>query len=69
MVWVTDARVDRLTGIRVTAGGGPSGAAPTFVALGGEWPLGDGVAVSANGIRELADGSLVLDGSRVGGLC
>lgn len=67
-VWVTDSRVDRLTAITVDAGGLPTGAAPTFVPLGGAWPAGDGTAVNANGIRELADGSLVLNNSRTGGL-
>ena len=67
-VWVTDSRVDRLTAVAVTAGGLPTGAALTTRLLGGAWPAGDGVAVNANGIRELPDGSLVLNNSRTGGL-
>ncbi|WP_353952636.1 hypothetical protein V6K52_04085 [Knoellia sp. S7-12] len=69
-VWVTDSRVvpDRLTAITLTPTGAPTGAAPTFVPLGGDWPAGDGTAVNANGIRALADGSLILNNSRVGGL-
>lgn len=69
-VWVTDSRVvpDRLTAIALTPGGAPTGAAPTFVPLGGDWPGGDGAAVNANGIRALADGSLILNNSRAGGL-
>ncbi|GAA4119016.1 hypothetical protein GCM10022415_18610 [Knoellia locipacati] len=69
-VWVTDSRVvpDRLTRIALTAGGAPTGAAPTFVPLVGAWPQGDGSAVNANGIRALPDGSLILNNSRVGGL-
>lgn len=67
-VYVTDSRVDRLTRIPVTAMGTPTGAAPTFVPLGGAWPTGNGTAVNANGIRELADGSLILNSSLHGGL-
>lgn len=67
-VWVTDSRVDRLTRIALGRGGRPSGAAPSFVALGGAWPAGDGTAVNANGIRALPDGSLILNNSRAGGL-
>ena len=66
-VWVTDSRVDRLTKIAVTADGLPTGAAPAFVLLGGAWPPSGG-ATNANGIRELPDGSLVLNSSRTGGL-
>ena len=67
-VWVTDSRVDRLTEIAVTASGQPVGSPPTFVPLTGAWPAGDGSAVNGNGIRQLADGSLVLNNSRTGGL-
>ncbi|WP_404380574.1 hypothetical protein LL946_10985 [Knoellia locipacati] len=69
-VWVTDSRIvpDRLTKIALTTGGAPTGAVPTFLPLAGAWPQGDGVAVNANGIRVLPDGSLVLNNSRVGGL-
>ena len=66
-VWVTDSRDDRLTRIAVGPDGSPAGAV-TSVALGGAWPAGNGMAINANGIRELADGSLVLNHSRVGGL-
>jgi hypothetical protein len=69
-VWVTDSRAnpDGLTMIALGPGGEPAGAAPVFVPLGGAWPAGDGMAINANGIRELPDGSLVLNNSRVGGL-
>lgn len=69
-VWVTDSRVvpDRLTAITLTSTGAPTGAAPTFVRLVGDWPAGDGTAVNANGIRALDDGSLILNNSRNGGL-
>lgn len=69
-VWITDSRVvpDRLTAISLGRRGRPTGAAPTFVTLGGAWPAGDGAAVNANGIRALRDGSLILNNSRVGGL-
>lgn len=68
-VWVTDSRVvpDRLTSIALGVDGTPIGAAPVFVPLGGAWPAATG-ATSANGIRELSDGSLILNNSRVGGL-
>ena len=66
-VWVTDSRVDQLTRIAVGPDGSPTGAV-TFVALVGAWPAGDGAAINANGIRELADGSLVLNNTRAGGL-
>lgn len=67
-VWVTDSRVDRLTMLALGPGGTPLGAVPAHVPLGGAWPAGDGAAINANGIRELPDGSLVLNNSRVGGL-
>lgn len=67
-VWVTDSRVDRLTRISLGRRGSPTGAAPSFLALGGDWPAGDGIAINANGIRELPDRSLILNNSRVGGL-
>jgi hypothetical protein len=68
-VVVTDSRVDRLTVVALDpATGLATGAAPTFVVLGGAWPVGDGAAINANGIRELPDGALVLNNSRVGGL-
>jgi hypothetical protein len=67
-VYVTDSRVDRLTVIALGVGGRPSGATPTFVPLSGEWPSYDGTNINANGIRELPDGSLVLNNTNVGGL-
>ncbi|MGL5929761.1 MAG: hypothetical protein ACRCY8_12565 [Dermatophilaceae bacterium] len=67
-VWVTDSRVDRLTVIRLDRRGRATDDAPAFVALGGAWPAGDGSGINANGIRQLRDGSAVLDNSRVGGL-
>ena len=69
-VWVTDSRVvpDRLTRLGLTRGGAPTGAGATFVPLAGAWPQGDGSGVNANGIRELPDGSLILNNSLVGGL-
>jgi hypothetical protein len=66
-VWVTDSRVDRLTRIAVTAGGLPTGADLEFRTLGGAWPAFTG-STNANGIRELPDGSLVLNNSSTGGL-
>lgn len=67
-VWATDSKVDRLTRIDLRRGGRPAGEDPRFLALSGMWPAGDGVANNANGIRQLLDGSLVLNNSRVGGL-
>ena len=67
-VWVTDSRVDRLTAIDVDGRGAPTGADPAFLPLGGAWPGYDGTNLAANGIRELSDGSLVLDHSTAGGL-
>ncbi len=67
-VWVTDSRVDRLTAIAVDHRGRPTGAAPRFVPLSGAWPTYDGSNINANGIRQLSDGSLVLNNSQVGGL-
>ncbi len=67
-VWVTDSRVDRLTRIALDRGGRPTGAGPTFLALGGAWPRYNGTDINANGIRQLPDGSLVLNSSKAGGL-
>lgn len=69
-VWVTDSRLapDRLTKIDLRHGGWPAGTAPSFLPLGGDWPAGNGTAVNANGIRQLPDGSLLLNNSAVGGL-
>ena len=67
-VWVTDSRVDRLTVIPLGQHGTPTGADPEFVTLSGAWPAGNGIANNANGIRQLRDGSAILNNSRVGGL-
>jgi hypothetical protein len=67
-VYVTDSRVDRLVRVPLNpATGLPSGSI-NFLALGGAWPVGPAGANNANGIRELPDGSLVLNNSHVGGL-
>jgi hypothetical protein len=67
-VWVTDSFVDRLTAIHLQADGSPAGGPPDFLPLSGEWPAVDGSNINANGIRELADGSLVMNNSTFGGL-
>ncbi len=67
-VWVTDSGVDRLTRITVTPSGRPTSAAPTFLAITGAWPKTVGDALGANGIRQLPDGSLILNNSTAGGL-
>lgn len=69
-VYVTDSRVDRLAVIPLGPGGTPPppGTVPTFVELSGDWPAYDGTNLNANGIRQLPDGSLVLNNSHVGGL-
>ncbi len=67
-VYVTDSRVDRLIRVPLNpATGQPSGNISPL-ALGGAWPVGPAGTTNANGIRELPDGSLVLNNSRVGGL-
>ena len=67
-VYVTDSRVDRLIRVPLNpATGQPSGNI-SFLALGGAWPVSPAGTTNANGIRELPDGSLVLNNSRVGGL-
>ena len=67
-VWVTDSFVDRLTRIPLRRSGRPAGRPPAYLALTGDWPTGNGTTINANGIRELDDGSLILNNSRVGGL-
>ncbi|MGL4178522.1 MAG: hypothetical protein ACRCSN_20890 [Dermatophilaceae bacterium] len=67
-VWVTDSRLDRLTAIPLDGAARPTGGAPEFVTLRGEWRSGDGTEINANGIRALDDGWLLLNNSRVGGL-
>lgn len=66
-VWATDSSVNRLTVVRLTSHGRPTGAAARFVNLTGEWPGSTG-AFNANGIRRLPDGALVLNHSTSGGL-
>ena len=64
-VWVTDSMRDVLT--RISAPGGvPTGDPATSLALGGAWPVVSGF--SANGVRALPDGSLVLNNTTAGGL-
>ncbi|MDQ2757512.1 MAG: hypothetical protein M3Y71_13280 [Actinomycetota bacterium] len=67
-VWVTDSYVDRLTKIPLSSGGRPTGAAPAFLPLTGQWPAFGGGSINANGIRTLPGSGLVLNNSRVGGL-
>lgn len=67
-VWVTDSQVDRLTVIRLGHGGRPTGGAASFLQLTGDWPRYDGTNINANGIRQLSDGSAVLNNSTKGGL-
>ena len=67
-VWVTDSRVDRLTAIRLDRRGRPTGAAPSFLALSGDWPGYDGANLAANGLREVGRGTLLADHSSAGGL-
>jgi hypothetical protein len=68
-VYVTDSRSDRLAVIGLGQNGRPTpNGLLGLLPLSGEWPAGNGVANNANGIRELWDGSLVLNNSRVGGL-
>ena len=66
-VIVTDSGVERLTFVALDRNGRPTGAAPTFVALGGQWPGARG-GNSANGIRVLDATHVVLDHSTAGGL-
>jgi hypothetical protein len=68
-VYVTDSGVDRLTVIGLGQNGRPTpNGLLAYLPLNGEWPAGDGQETNANGIRELWDGSLILNNSRVGGL-
>ena len=60
-VWVTDSFVDRLARIALDRRGLPRGIDPTFLALGVEWPDTAQGTFGANGIRELDDGSLVIN--------
>jgi hypothetical protein len=68
-VYVTDSRKDRLVVVGLRQNGEPTpNGLLGILPLSGAWPAGDGVAINANGIRALWDGSLVLNNSRVGGL-
>jgi hypothetical protein len=67
-VYVTDSRVDRLVRVPLDAATGRPTGDLSFLALGGAWPVSPPGTTNANGIRELPDGSLVLNNSRVGGL-
>jgi hypothetical protein len=67
-VWFTDSSVDRLGRIALNRRGLLAGSAPTFVRLVGDWPATAAGTFGANGIRELSDGSLVLNNSTAGGL-
>ncbi len=67
-VWFTDSSVDRLGCIALNRRGRPAGSAPTFTALTGAWPATAAGAFGANGIRQLSDGSLVINNSTAGGL-
>ncbi|HEY6742215.1 MAG TPA: hypothetical protein VI110_07640 [Lapillicoccus sp.] len=67
-VFVTDSRVDRLVVIGLQPNGRPvPNGLLGILPLSGAWPANT-TATNANGIRELRDGSLVLNNSRVGGL-
>jgi streptogramin lyase len=65
-VWVTDSQVDRLTRIPLGRGGRLSAEPLRFLPLAKPWPTPAGFR--ANGIRELPDGTLLLDHSTAGGL-
>jgi hypothetical protein len=67
-VYVTDSRVDRLVRVPLDPITGAPVGTVSFVPLGGVWPASPPSTTNANGIRELSDGSLVLNNSRVGGL-
>jgi hypothetical protein len=67
-VYVTDSRVNRLVRVPLNPATGQPTGSISFLALGGAWPVGPAGTTNANGIRELPDGSLVLNNSRVGGL-
>jgi hypothetical protein len=67
-VYVTDSRVDRLVRVPLNPVTGRSTGSISFLPLRGAWPTSPPNTTNANGIRELPDGSLVLNNSRVGGL-
>ena len=68
-VFVTDSRNDWLVVVPVDTAGIPTGD-PGTLSLTGAWPAipAGTTNPNANGIRDLPDGSLVLNNSRVGGL-
>jgi hypothetical protein len=67
-VFVTDSRVDRLVVVGLQPSGHPvPNGLLGILPLSGAWPANT-TATNANGIRELRDGSLILNNSRVGGL-
>jgi hypothetical protein len=66
-VFLTDSRNDWLVVVPLDDDALPDGSAGTL-ALAGAWPTSPPGTTNANGIRELSDGSLVLNNSRVGGL-
>lgn len=65
-VWVTDSGLDRLLRVPLRRSGWPSNREVRLVPLSGQWPV-DGTR-RANGIRDLPDGTLVLNHSTAGGL-
>lgn len=67
-VGVTDSSVDRLTVVRLTRSGHPTGSPARFVGLTGAWPASPPNTFNANGIRALTDDVFVLNNTRVGGL-
>src|SRR4051812_8738367 len=67
-VWVTDSGVGRLTVVRLTRHGRPTGASARFLELTGEWPPSPDGTFNANGIRKFPNGPIVLNNSRVGHL-
>jgi len=66
-VFFTDSGRDWLVVVPLDASALPDGSAGTR-ALSGAWPTSPAGTTNANGIRELADGSLILNNTRVGGL-
>jgi hypothetical protein len=70
-VFVTDSSVDRLVVIGLQPSGRPvPNGLLGILPLTGAWPASPpgSTAPNANGIRELRDGSVILNNSRVGGL-
>jgi hypothetical protein len=63
-VWVTDSRVDRLTRIPLRRSGAPANGELRLLPITGAWPTTG--SIRANGIRRLADGTLVVVHSAAG---